>query len=282
MNFARIHISIWLVVMVLVGLVACTIQEATPLGSELASVETTPTSDEIPTTDETAEPTTTATPTPPTPTATEVQISPTAEPTFLCPGKVLPEEEWECRDRAGGARSCVTANGAQELRCYEDLDHPFALLLLANWSANVANQEQSGFPGTIIKEHDITIHDDAQLESAAAKLSVFLPGEESLTDWLTNRQRVSPDIYPITETNASVAGHPATIWINDCSPQFYRDVQVVVHNGDHVFWWRHYAFNEAGVLALQQLLDSMRFSEETAVPAETPDDIWQEVRQERW
>jgi hypothetical protein len=43
MNFARIHISIWLVVMVLVGLVACTIQEATPLGSELASVETTPT-----------------------------------------------------------------------------------------------------------------------------------------------------------------------------------------------------------------------------------------------
>lgn len=58
MNSARIHISIWFIVMALVGLVACTGQEATPVDSELASVETTPTSDEIPTA-ETAEPTAT-------------------------------------------------------------------------------------------------------------------------------------------------------------------------------------------------------------------------------
>ncbi len=33
------------------------------------------------------------------------------------------------------------------------------------------------------------------------------------------------------------------------------------------FWWLYYAYREAGVLGLQQLLDSMRFTGETAVAA---------------
>jgi hypothetical protein len=41
----------------------------------------------------------------------------------------------------------------------------------------------------------------------------------------------------------------------------------------------NYAYNEAGVLTLRQQLDSMQSSEETAVPAATSDDIWQEVPQ---
>jgi hypothetical protein len=44
----------------------------------------------------------------------------------------------------------------------------------------------------------------------------------------------------------------------------------------------HYAYREAGILVLRQLLDSMRFSEETAVPAEIPDEIWEEVVQGCW
>lgn len=93
MNSARIHVSIWFVVVALVGLVACTGQEATPIDSELVSVETTPTSDEIPTA-ETAESTTTATLTPPTLTATVVLPTPTPTPTLSVTPTLVAVAEW--------------------------------------------------------------------------------------------------------------------------------------------------------------------------------------------
>jgi hypothetical protein len=98
MNSTNIRISIWFLVIALASLVACTVQEVTPIGSELASVERTPTSDEI-TTLETAEPaiTPSISPTPTselaTPAATEVLPTPTPSPMLSVTPTVVTVEE---------------------------------------------------------------------------------------------------------------------------------------------------------------------------------------------
>ena len=215
-----------------------------------------------------------------------MEATSTPLPFALCPGEAGAELTWTCEENSrDGTRLCTAVDPEPQFACYEDLTHGFALSLLNEWTTAVEIYQRPPYRerDKFVKYHDILINnDDEPFEDAWARLLVFVPTEQTLASWLANKQRVSPDIYPITETNASVAGHPAAISINDCSPQFYRDVQVVVHNGDRVFVWRHYAYREAGVLALRQLLDSMRFTAETAVPSEIPDEIWKEALQGCW
>jgi hypothetical protein len=295
MQFMKM-IIIWFLVIMWGATAACTVQESTSIGSESATVETAqPPSNGIAIIEaETAEPTATATlttPTPtatavlPTPTATATEAPPTVEPTStplpvaLCPGEAESELTWSCEENSrDGVRYCTAVELEQQFVCYEDLTHSFALSLAAEWTTFVTVYQRPPHRETnqIVIDHDVSFYSNNQLDGGV-KLSVFVPREQSLANWLTNKHRVSPDVYPITNPNARVAGHPAAVWKFDCSPQWYREVQVAVHNGERVFLWRHYAFNEAGVLALRPLLDSMRFSEETAVPAEIPDELWQEA-----
>jgi hypothetical protein len=102
-----------------------------------------------------------------------------------------------------------------------------------------------------------------------------------LERWLASAQRRSgPSLFPQTELNASVAGRPAAIWVDDCPSQYFSSVGLVFSDGRHIYWWWHFAFyEEAGMLPLRQMLDSLRFGEETAVPAEIPEEIWQEALQ---
>jgi hypothetical protein len=281
------YIYPWLLVMALTILVACAEPESTPAAAEARVTET-------------AEPTTTATPSPPTPTATAVLPTPTATateapptveststplPVALCPGEVGAELTWTCEENSrDGTRRCTAVDPEPQFACYEDLTHGFALSLLNNWTTGAEVYQRPPYRerDKFVKYHDIFFNNDnEELEDAFTRLLIFVPTERNLADWMAIKRWISPDMFPITEINASVAGHPAIIWINNCSP-FYRDVEVLVHNGARVFWWRHYAYREAGVLGLRQLLDSMRFTEETAVPSEIPDEIWQEALQGCW
>ncbi len=135
----------------------------------------------------------------------------------------------------------------------------------------------------MVKDHQIIIYDeDKTYGDGVTLVRIFVPVDRTISSWLTNRQLSNPGQVSQTRTDVTVAGQPGEIWLNDCSPQYYREVHVAVHTGERVLWWQHYAYNEASILALRQLLDSMRFSEETAVPAETPDELWQEVLQGCW
>ncbi len=292
MQFMKMLI-IWFLAIMWGVTAACTVQETTSTGSELATVETTiPTSDGIAITE--AEPTATATttPIPPSPTATATEAPPTVAPTStplpvaLCPGEAGSELTWSCEENSrDGVRYCTAVDQEQQFACYEDLTHSFALSLPDGWTTGVVVVSQRPpYPerDKVVKYHDFIYNDNEEFEVAWTRLFVFIPRERNLSDWLAKKHRVSPGLFPITETNARVAGYPATISIYDCSPQFYRDVQIVVHNGDRVFVWQYYVYREAGVQALRPLLDSVRFSEETAVPAEIPDELWQEVLQGCW
>ncbi len=132
MNSASNHISIWLLVIVLVGLAACTGQEVTRDDSELTAVEAT--SEVITTAEPTATatlttPTATATAVLPTPTATATEAPPTVAPTStpvpvaLCPGEAEPELTWSCEENSrDGMRYCTAVDLEQPLACFEDLD----------------------------------------------------------------------------------------------------------------------------------------------------------------
>jgi hypothetical protein len=197
-------------------------------------------------------------------------LSPTAAaPSFLCPGDARPDEAWQCREVAGdGVRRC-TAGPDQEHRCYEDLDHRFALSLPTGWSAAVT--ERHTFPGTMVKRHQFS-----DLSLGHAELAVFLAGGQELNAWLAARQQTSPGLFPLSESNAHVAGRPAAVWL-DCPQGYHSALVLVTGDGEHVYWWQHFAYVESGVLPLRALLDSFRLSPEAAVPAAIPDPLWQEA-----
>ncbi len=274
-------------VIALTVLAACTKPKSTPAAAEARVTET-------------AVPTTAATPSPPTPTATAVlptptptatELPPTVEatstptPVALCPGEAGAELTWTCEENSrDGTRRCTAVDQEQHYTCYEDLTHGFALSLMNDWTTGAEVYQRPPYRerDKFVKYHDIFLNNDnEELEDAFTRLLIFVPTERNLADWMVRQRWVSPNMFPITEINASVAGHPAIIWINDCSP-YYRDVEVLVHNGARIFWWKHYALREASFLGLRQLLDSMRFTAETAVPTEIPDNIWQEALQGCW
>lgn len=297
MKLIKLHVSLFLLLLTMMPLVACNDQEEAV--GETAVAQTAPTI--VPT--NTAEPlptptastatasTATASPIPPTPTGalptpTATATEPAATPLALCPGEVASDLAWACEeDSRDGIRYCTAVDAEQTLACYEDLDHSFALLLPVDWLTDTTVYRRFShrpYPPSyqIVKDHQVIIYDDNKLQGDGVTIvRIFVPVDRTITTWLTNRQLSNPGQVSTTRTDVTVAGHRGAIWLNDCSPQYYREVHVAVHNGERVFWWQHYAYNEASIVALRRMLDSLRFGEETAVPAEIPDGIWQEALQ---
>jgi hypothetical protein len=282
MTFTKFYTAICFLAVALIALAACSAQEEETV-AETPVAQTTPTIS--PTKTAVPLPTATATPIPPTPTGelptpTATATEPPATPVALCPGAVASDLAWACEeDSRDGVRYCTAVDPEQNLACYEDMDHPFALLLPANWWNDVTVYQRFTIMNRdqIVKDHDFIFYEEHPNGDGGTKLSIFAPRERSLTSWLIVKQRTMPMLFSITEPNIRVAGHPAALWTIDCSPPWYREIHIALHNGEYVFWWRHYAFNETGILALRQMLDGIRFGEETAVPATIPDDIWQEA-----
>jgi hypothetical protein len=285
MKRVTVRVITLLIFLVLVFLTACRIQDAAPADSDTAATATA-SLETVETSAPSSTPTTTITPTVPLATLQATQTPADTPPTFLCPGANQSEEAWQCRESAaGGTRQCRTVNEDREQRCFEDLEHPFALPLENNWtiSLNQTNDpDVARVTGTIVKAYDLVVYDDEGLDSAWNRVSIFFADGRELADWLTDRQRISPSLFPATAENALIHGRPAAIWINDCSPQFYRDIGAVIHNGERIIWWQHYAYNEAGIVGLRQMLDAIRFTDAPAAPAEIPDEIWREALQGCW
>ena len=222
----------------------------------------------------------------PTPTNTEPLPEPTPLPTFLCPARTWPEDEWECQeDSRAGVRQCTSTALEPYMVCYEDLFNGFALSLPVDWQPrtnNYLSYPRQYRPGNmVVKDHDISMFVQDQLVGVTL-IRIFVPRVQSLSSWLASMHRSNPGQVSATYTDISLGGHPAAIWINECSPGYYREVHVAVHNGERVIWWLAYVNADAGIVALRQMLDTVRFTEETAVPAEIPDDIWQEALQGCW
>jgi hypothetical protein len=213
--------------------------------------------------------------------ATQPVVSPTAEeplsPTtaaasFLCPGDARPDEAWQCREDSGdGVRRCTGAAPDRKLHCYEDLDYRFAVSLPAGSSAaSTGVLQEPQFGGAMIKRHLI------QHAQGHTDLVVLLAGGQELDTWLITKQGRNPLMFPVTEPNAAVSAQPAVIWFN-CSGDLTL-IDAVVSDGEHVYWWRHVAYYPGGVLLLRQMLDSVRFSSEAPVPADIPEQIWQQAQ----
>jgi hypothetical protein len=214
------------------------------------------------------------------PPLTAVLPTPTSPPSFLCPGAEWPDAAWECRENpATGIRQCTAVDQEEAPVCFEDRDHPFALLLPPDWSTHLVLRQEgyNPFHATVIVKKQTFLHYDYGFSDVA----IFMAGGQSLERWLASAQRRSgPSLFPQTELNATVAGRPAAIWVDDCPSQYFSSVGLVFSDGRHIYWWWHFAYDdETGMLPLRQMLDSLRFGEETAVPAEIPDDIWQEALQ---
>ena len=291
MRFAKPYMSLIVLLLTMITLAACSAQEEETVAETAvaqASPTLLPTHTAVPLPMPTA-PTATATPIPPTPTGelpTPTATEQTVTPVALCPGAAGSDLDWACEeDSRDGIRYCTAVDSEPTLACYEDLDHSFALLLPGDWLTDTTVYRRFSHrpypPGyQMVKDHQVIIYDDDKLQGDGVTIvRIFVPVDRTITSWLTHRQLSNPGQVSLTRTNVTVAGHPGEIWLNDCSPQYYREVHVAVHNGERVFWWQHYAYNEASIVALRQMLDTLRFGEETAVPAEIPDGIWQEALQ---
>jgi hypothetical protein len=221
----------------------------------------------------------------PTPANTEPLLEPSPIPIFLCPERTWPEKEWDCQeDGRAGVRQCRSIALEPPPVCYEDLFNGFALVLPVDWQTYTTNylfRRPYRPSNMMVKDHSISMFEQDQL-SGVTIIRVFVPQEASLSAWLTNMRRTNPGQVSGTRTEISLGGHPAAIWINDCSPGYYREVHVAVHNGERVIWWLAYAYTEAGIVGLRQMLDTVRFTDAPAMPVEIPDDIWQEALQGCW
>jgi hypothetical protein len=206
------------------------------------------------------------------PAAVEPLSPTTAAVPFLCPGDARPDEAWQCREDSGdGVRRCPGAAPERKLHCYEDLDYRFALSLPAGSSATSTGVlQEPQFGGAMIKRHLI------QHAQGHTDLVVLLAGGQELDAWLITKQGRNPLMFPVTVPNAAVSAKPAVIWFN-CSDGLTL-IDAVVSDGEHVYWWRHVACYPGGVLLLRQMLDSVRFSPEAPVPADIPEQIWQQAQ----
>jgi hypothetical protein len=257
-----------LLIMACALVVACTPQASLPLDPTADLVKTAPAPTVTPA-DTVASLTTPITTSALPPALAEVSATPIA---FLCPGDGRPEEEWQCRENSeAGTRHCTAVDPSQNLRCYEDLDYAFALTLPLNWSASVSEQQRPPFtPGTAVKTHRFLG------QQGETVLDVFQAGAQDLTDWLADRRRLSPLLFPETELNAIVAGRPAVVWV-ECPQGYHSMAALAVGAGEHVYWWRYFAYSDVGMLSLHEMWNSFRFSSETVAPVEIPERIWQEA-----
>jgi len=113
----------------------------------------------------------------------------------------------------------------------------------------------------------------------AVEVDVWLPEEPDLTAWLKMKNAVSGSdrLYPVTEPNGSVGGHPAVFFVmgpEGPQPMF----TVLFSDGTYIYrFWHTMTCHEDGLPAVRQMLDSFRFRGEPAVPAEVPEDVWQQA-----
>jgi len=114
-------------------------------------------------------------------------------------------------------------------------------------------------------------------------LDAWLASEPDLTAWLEKMNRVSASRFaPVMVPNATVGGRPAIVIVDQ--PQTApKRLAVFFGDGAHFYrlwcWIACYSENGRPVAALpdvRRVLDSIRFSPEP-VPAEIPDDIWQQA-----
>lgn len=220
----------------------------------------------------------TATPTLPPPTATCTAVpQPTLTPvvTPLC-APASSVGDWECREYTAGrvhTRSCAPAPLAEaQCLCYEDLDYGIALeypaslevLTPDNWAFPERNREalarRQAFDGAM----------------GHFELQIWLASEPDLASWLQKMRGFhGEDSFPAMAPNATVGGHPAVAFIE---PGYHYHLTVILSDGAHVYRlrWLRYACEENGLPTVRRILDSVRTLPEP-VPAEIPDDIWQQA-----
>ncbi len=255
---------------ILIGLLIAALLGACTLPSRaLPQPETTPLE---------SAPTSTHVPSPPTATPTEL-TPPISTPTYLpaalplCP-PTSAEVSWECRESSSGAtRTCSPPSPSEaDWRCYEDLDFGFALNLPSDMIASIAINTSSSDVATIQRRHTL-IHPSM----GGIDLDIWITSEPTLAAWLEQMNQVtSPELFPLQEPNATIGDRPAVIYITGPdSPETM--LTVVFRDGIHVYRLWHTMFCSTDTLEIvRQMIDSLRFSPDP-VPAELPEDIWQQA-----
>lgn len=108
-------------------------------------------------------------------------------------------------------------------------------------------------------------------------VDVWLPSDPDLITWLEKNHATSSEMFPALEPNATVAGHPAVVFV--MGPEGPQSLLTVFFgDGIHIYrLWYTITCTEGELLAVRQMLDSFRFAGQPAVPAEIPEDLWQQA-----
>ncbi|MCS7282458.1 MAG: hypothetical protein RMK65_03555 [Anaerolineae bacterium] len=157
--------------------------------------------------------------------------------------------------------------------CYEDLAYGFALEYPAEWKWTISMDTRLRSDVKIAKRHEF------RGVEGALEIDIWAPPDPDLARWLRKHQEATgPDLIRITEPNAKVGGYPAVAFVMDDVQNPSPMLTVYVSNGQYVYrlWFTLYC-DPAGLPILRQILDTFRFSAR-AVPAEIPEDVWQEVQ----
>jgi hypothetical protein len=108
----------------------------------------------------------------------------------------------------------------------------------------------------------------------AFEVDVWLPSDADLTTWLEKQN--APNLFPVREPNGAVGGHPAIFWVTDPP---HSSFNALVSDGTYIYKVYYVIIcHEDGLPAVRQMLDTFRFAGEPAVPAEIPEDVWQQAR----
>jgi hypothetical protein len=108
----------------------------------------------------------------------------------------------------------------------------------------------------------------------ALDIDIWLPSDADLTTWLEKQN--APNLFPVQEPNGAVGGHPAIFWVTDPP---HSSFNALVSDGTYIYKVYYViTCHEDGLPAVRQMLDTFRFAGEPAVPAEIPEDVWQQVR----
>ena len=107
----------------------------------------------------------------------------------------------------------------------------------------------------------------------ALEVDVWLPSDADLTTWLEKQN--APNLFPVQDPNGTVGGHPAIFWVTDPP---HSSFNALVSDGTYIYKVYYViTCHEDGLPAARQMLDTFRFSGEPAIPADIPEDIWQQA-----
>ncbi len=197
----------------------------------------------------------TQSPSPPisSPTLSVSTATPTSSPTFTPPPPTATPTHAPSPTPVAVARLCPPASSEAEWEC-QDLE--------------IAIKSQ--FPDDIKIRRRYSITDPP---IGALDIDIWLPSDADLTTWLEKQN--APNLFPVQDPNGTVGGHPAIFWVKDSR---HCSFNTLVSDGTYIYKVYYVIIcHEDGLPTVRQMLDTFRFSGEPAIPADIPENIWQQA-----